>query len=284
MKRSVGFLLVLAAGTLALQVWADETIEMATYVPAPASSSPEFDRLHSKRATIGDAYKPAILPDSTIPDGSLFVSGNVGIGTPNPGATLEVNGQVKITGGAPGQGKVLVSDANGLASWGSQQNSALQMVTRGHPGQNFTATTAGSPPVTSWREVGPDITITPRSTNSTLVVEITFQGRVDRGTTGNYYTEGDYIILETTGGGSTQVGPADPTKHYRLVSVVTTYNGSTNLTSSQDVPSSVRALVNNTGTTARSFRMYTRGATGIPSVPITWDITQMVLTVTEVQN
>jgi len=44
-------------------------------------------------------------------------SGNVGIGTTSPGAKLEVAGQVKITGGAPGAGKVLTSDATGLASW-----------------------------------------------------------------------------------------------------------------------------------------------------------------------
>lgn len=44
-------------------------------------------------------------------------SGNVGIGTNTPGAKLEVAGQLKITGGTPGLGKVLTSDANGLASW-----------------------------------------------------------------------------------------------------------------------------------------------------------------------
>lgn len=42
---------------------------------------------------------------------------NVGIGTSTPGAKLEVAGQVKITGGLPGDGKVLTSDENGLASW-----------------------------------------------------------------------------------------------------------------------------------------------------------------------
>ncbi len=47
----------------------------------------------------------------------LSTNGNVGIGTATPGAKLEVNGQVKITGGAPGAGKVLTSDATGLASW-----------------------------------------------------------------------------------------------------------------------------------------------------------------------
>ena len=51
------------------------------------------------------------------PSGGLIVSGNVGIGTTSPGAKLEVAGQVKITGGAPAAGKVLTSDAAGLASW-----------------------------------------------------------------------------------------------------------------------------------------------------------------------
>ncbi len=44
-------------------------------------------------------------------------SGNVGIGTATPGTKLEVAGQVKITGGVPGAGKVLTSDAAGLATW-----------------------------------------------------------------------------------------------------------------------------------------------------------------------
>lgn len=44
--------------------------------------------------------------------------GNVGIGTTNPGARLEVNGQVKITGGLPGANKVLTTvDGSGLATW-----------------------------------------------------------------------------------------------------------------------------------------------------------------------
>jgi hypothetical protein len=50
----------------------------------------------------------------------LFVdsaTGNVGIGSVTPGAKLEVSGQVKITGGTPGAGKVLTSDATGLATW-----------------------------------------------------------------------------------------------------------------------------------------------------------------------
>lgn len=50
---------------------------------------------------------------------TVLGNGNVGIGSNNPVAKLEVAGQLKITGGNPAQGKVLTSDANGLASWQS---------------------------------------------------------------------------------------------------------------------------------------------------------------------
>ncbi|MGE0635880.1 MAG: beta strand repeat-containing protein [Bacteroidia bacterium] len=49
--------------------------------------------------------------------GLFFNSGNLGIGTFAPGAKLEVDGQVKIVDGTEGAGKVLTSDANGLAAW-----------------------------------------------------------------------------------------------------------------------------------------------------------------------
>jgi|GEM_PF-3209220 len=51
----------------------------------------------------------------------LKANGNVGIGTTSPGAKLEIAGQVKITGGNPGIGKILTSDATGLASWQAPQ-------------------------------------------------------------------------------------------------------------------------------------------------------------------
>ena len=46
-----------------------------------------------------------------------FSTGNVGLGTTSPAAKLQVAGQVKITGGSPAAGKVLTSDATGLATW-----------------------------------------------------------------------------------------------------------------------------------------------------------------------
>lgn len=44
-------------------------------------------------------------------------NGRVGIGTTSPTAQLEVAGQIKITGGAPGTGRILTSDSTGLARW-----------------------------------------------------------------------------------------------------------------------------------------------------------------------
>ncbi|MFO7614611.1 MAG: tail fiber domain-containing protein [Bacteroidales bacterium] len=48
---------------------------------------------------------------------TVISEGNMGIGTNAPTQKLDVNGQVRMRGGSPGTGKVLVSDADGVASW-----------------------------------------------------------------------------------------------------------------------------------------------------------------------
>lgn len=68
-------------------------------------------------------YIPKFTAGTTLGNSSIFDNGNVGIGTTTPGAKLEVNGQIKITGGAPFPGRVLTSDANGLASWANPPTS-----------------------------------------------------------------------------------------------------------------------------------------------------------------
>ena len=64
---------------------------------------------------------------SSLPNADLHIHGNgatrgyVGVNTDAPTEQLEVAGQVKITGGAPGTGKVLTSDAVGVGSWGTTE-------------------------------------------------------------------------------------------------------------------------------------------------------------------
>jgi uncharacterized protein (TIGR02145 family) len=48
---------------------------------------------------------------------TVLKNGNIGIGISDPDTKLEISGQIKISGGSPGLNKVLVSDADGLASW-----------------------------------------------------------------------------------------------------------------------------------------------------------------------
>ncbi len=45
------------------------------------------------------------------------LNGRIGIGQNNPQATLDINGNIKIVDGTQGAGKVLTSNANGLATW-----------------------------------------------------------------------------------------------------------------------------------------------------------------------
>ena len=49
----------------------------------------------------------------------LTLAQNVGIGTSTPNAKLDVNGTFKVSDGTQGAGKILTSDATGLASWQS---------------------------------------------------------------------------------------------------------------------------------------------------------------------
>jgi hypothetical protein len=70
---------------------------------------------------------------------------NIGIGNNNPTAKLDVAGNVKISDGTQGAGKVLTSDANGLATWSNPSNNA--------PYYHFTGTAFGqqiSFPVGNW--------------------------------------------------------------------------------------------------------------------------------------
>ena len=58
-------------------------------------------------------------------------TGGVGIGTDNPTAQLHVAGSFKLTNGSQGTGKVLVSDADGSATWQENTSQAVGISIRG---------------------------------------------------------------------------------------------------------------------------------------------------------
>ncbi|MDP2386352.1 MAG: hypothetical protein Q8M29_08265 [Bacteroidota bacterium] len=72
-------------------------------------------------------------------------TGNVGIGTTNPGAKLEVQGTVKIVDGTQGVNKVLTSDATGIATWEAKESKAYGMIYR--------TTAFDIPAVTVWTDI-----------------------------------------------------------------------------------------------------------------------------------
>jgi len=115
MKRSaVLTLLVLAAVVIwasVAYVQAREEIKLTTIVPDQTTAL-------FKKGVVGTTYLNTYRanPDS-IPDNVLYVEGNVSVGTIAVPARLDVVGQVKITDGNQGAGKVLTSDASGLATW-----------------------------------------------------------------------------------------------------------------------------------------------------------------------
>jgi hypothetical protein len=70
--------------------------------------------------------------------------GNVGVGGIPPTQKLDIDGQVRIRGGAPGVGKVLTSDANGVATWetpvaGGALPPGISGQTLRHDGSTWTA-------------------------------------------------------------------------------------------------------------------------------------------------
>lgn len=60
--------------------------------------------------------------------GIFNISGNIGIGTNNPGAELSVSGSIQIKDGTEWNGKVLTSNANGKASWQDLSGAGIEII------------------------------------------------------------------------------------------------------------------------------------------------------------
>jgi hypothetical protein len=117
MRRGLILVSILIFMGLSLAL-ADESIVITTYYPSPYGN---YNELRANKMSVGSAYNN--FSSFPLTDGNLIVSGKVGIGTANPSARLEVAGNVKIVDGTQGAGKVLTSDAGGLASWKSTTSS-----------------------------------------------------------------------------------------------------------------------------------------------------------------
>ena len=98
-----------------------ETLTLTTYYPAPYGG-------YASLLTTGQTL---LARDN----------GTVALGTTTPDGTvkLHVNGLVKIEGGNPGAGKILTSDATGIAAWGE---SGLACTWQNYTNGNTTGCTA----------------------------------------------------------------------------------------------------------------------------------------------
>jgi hypothetical protein len=112
-----------------------------TSVLATNNSNPIiFSKLSTAMITSGNVAWGTLIELMRIQN-----NGDVGIGVAAPGAKLDINWQVRIQGGVPGIGKILVSDATGLASWQTAATGAAGWWLIGNAGTvattNFLGTT-----------------------------------------------------------------------------------------------------------------------------------------------
>jgi hypothetical protein len=134
--------------------------------PEQSSANP-YDSKFQVMSSTGGSYIRRMTFDQ---------SGNVGIANINPVARLDVAGNVKIADGTQGAGKLLVSDANGLASWQSASTAV------GASSFWNTLGNAGTAPATNFIGTTDNQGLAIR-TNNTEKVRIAPGGNVGIGTT-----------------------------------------------------------------------------------------------------
>ena len=123
--------------TVALGYWSTAFGNNSFAVGNGSTAMGFFTKASSAFETVLGAYNLEYIPASQTtwnPSDRLFVigngtstqrsnamtvlkNGNIGLATHQPTQVLDINGQIRIRGGNPGSGKVLTSDAQGVASW-----------------------------------------------------------------------------------------------------------------------------------------------------------------------
>lgn len=104
-----------------------------------------------------------------------YGAGRVGIGTSEPAANLDVAGTLRVGGGEPGEGKVLTSDDQGVASWRTPYRPQVMWVK---------GTSDTSINTTNWTDLA-EMSITMTTTGRPVVVQFF----------GNQYGNGDYRLM-----------------------------------------------------------------------------------------
>lgn len=162
---------------------------------------------------------------------------NVGIKTApgiRPAADLEVNGTVKINGGDPGNGKVLVSDATGLSSW--QDNSTKISAFQPVGCRNLTNVT------TTWQKIADMGTAT--KVYSDTWFDVTFQSTL-------------YVDIFLTGTTAAEF-------ELRVDDVATTIGNATALVKDPKkfVPISINGVFKNLSSGTHSINLWVRASNG----------------------
>jgi hypothetical protein len=125
----------------------------------PGDITNTFGQAYGANGSLSEGFE--FMRGTANSDGSLAIktagterlridnNGNVGIGTTSPSAKLEINsstsGAIKIVDGTQGAGKVLTSDANGVATW--QATAPSTIINSTWLINNYTASTNNSIPV-----------------------------------------------------------------------------------------------------------------------------------------
>jgi hypothetical protein len=142
----------------------------------------------------GDTYIDATNTLNIADDVVFTAEGRIGVGTVTPQTRLDIRGSLRMADGTEGAGKVLVSDANGVARWEPMLGSwyaALRGGSTTHNNIPYTYTSAElSPPGTGSVDPAAGTVTVPHTGMYTL----TLTGRCNpSGTSANYSHSMSYV-------------------------------------------------------------------------------------------